>query len=301
MRASVRNGFFDFTAKREGFTPFMYCDILNLVTTGVGNLIDTSAHNSFDTSAKAMAPAMGLPWFIKGTGWTSNNPVVDRRATQDEVASAWIATKLQEQREPGFNKKGGFAYKNLTPVTLDMQGLKDLFQRTEDKFAATLIKEFPNFESLPADAQGAMMSMAWAMGPAYRSALGFKAFGAAIDTEDFQQIVDKKLSFFKGGGGTLEAPAGRNKENLQMFQIAADVKAKNADREPWHFLGGTTPLDVAPKGSPAVASLDFAHLFDMSAATKEKLKTGAVVTTTVVGVGAVAIVALSVAKAKKWI
>ena len=40
MRAAVRTSFRAFNAKYEGTVNFMYVDVKNLVTIGVGNLID---------------------------------------------------------------------------------------------------------------------------------------------------------------------------------------------------------------------------------------------------------------------
>ena len=113
MRQVIKDTFFDFTAQREGFTPFMYADTVNLVTTGVGNLIDLGPRNAFDISAKAMSPAMSLPWKLKGPGWTAKNPIVAGPASQDEIRESWIRTKLKEQETPGFNKGGGFMRRSL--------------------------------------------------------------------------------------------------------------------------------------------------------------------------------------------
>lgn len=240
MRQVVRDTFFDFTAQREGFTPFMYCDTLNLVTTGVGNLIDNGARNGFDISANAMAPALSLPWKIKGPGWTSKNPVAAGDASQAEIRESWIRTKLKEQESPGFNKRGGFAYSGFQPLTLDMAGLKDLFSKTMNRFDATLAARYSNYADWPADAQLALMSMAWAMGPGFN----FPSFKAATDVLDFKSAAIR--SFFKGGGGTLEAPggdpemsrSGRNLDNFHMFNTADAVVKAGADRDRLFFPGG---------------------------------------------------------------
>lgn len=231
MRQVIRDTFFDFTAQREGFTPFMYCDTLNLVTTGVGNLIDAGPRNGFDISERAMAPAMNLPWKFKGPGWTSKNPVAAGNASQVEIRECWIRTKLKEQETPGFNKRGGFAYAGFQPLTLDLQGLKDLFNRTLASFDRTLESRYPGYQKAPADAQLALLSMAWAMGPAF----SFPQFKAAFDAEDFRKAGE--LSFFKGGGGTMENRTGRNRDNVIMFTNAADVVKGGVDRDRLFFPG----------------------------------------------------------------
>jgi hypothetical protein len=243
MRQVIKDTFFDFSAQREGFTPFMYCDTLNLVTTGIGNLIDNGARNGFDISENAMAPAMNLPWKFKGPGWTSKNPVAAGPASKEEIREAWTRTKLREQSEPGFNKRGGFAYAGFQPLTLDLQGLKELFNRTLTRFDSTISQRYPGYETWPADAQQAILSMAWAMGPAFN----FPAFKAAVDKLDFRKAAE--LSFFKGGGGTLENRTGRNRENVIMFTNAADVLKAGVDPDRLFFPGTVgSSSGVGPTG-----------------------------------------------------
>jgi hypothetical protein len=249
MRNIIRDTFFDFTAHREGFTPFMYCDTLNLVTTGVGNLIDAGQANGFDISDAAMAPAMKLPWKFKGPGWTKSTPVVADAASPGDIKEAWIRTKLQEQNNPGFIKKGGFAYSNLTPLTLSMEDMKSLFARTLAAFDKSLQSEvrgkngvlvrgpYVGYETYPADAQLAMLSMSWAMGPAFN----FPQFKAAMEKKDFDAAAP--LSFFKGGGGTQEKPAGRNAENQIMLHNAAMVERTGADPDQLFFPGTSSSVN----------------------------------------------------------
>jgi hypothetical protein len=253
MRASVRNAFFDYTAGREGFTPFMYADTLNLVTTGVGNLIDAGARNGMDTSAQAMAPAMGLPWHHKAGGWSPKNPVTDGiRASESEIRAAWIQTK-----EAGMQAKGGFAYQNLTRLSLDIEGLKTLFNKTLNSFDASLSKHYPGYENWPADAQLAILSMSWAMGPAFHPVLGFAPFFEAVGREDFAAAAP--ASVFKGGGA-LEDPnkpprdvklISRNAAHQIMFANAANVVKAGGDRESLFFpIKGGIATPVAPAATP---------------------------------------------------
>lgn len=264
MRQIVKDKFFEFTAGREGFTPFMYCDILNLVTTGVGNLIDAGPnHNPGGNSssavrarlndvvsAAAMTPAMKLPWRLKGPGWTSKNPVVGELVSPSEIADAWTKVKLQNVAVPDFSQRGGFAYAGLTNLSLSMEDLKALFNRTLTSFDATLQSKYPGYENWPADAQLALLSMSWAMGPNFN----FPAFREAAIREDFRAAAQQ--SFFKGGGGTMENRAGRNAENVIMFTNAADVVKGGVDRDRLFFPGtvATTPGVLSPPKVAAAAS-----------------------------------------------
>lgn len=236
MRQVVRDRFFSFTVQREGWTPFMYCDTLNLVTTGVGNLIDAGPNHGGPSSAvraalnnvvseAAMAPAMALPWRIKGEGWTfkrndPNFPIgpLGRLASRSEIAEAWTITKRQNAKVPNFAQNGGFAYQNLTKVSLSNADMKALFERTMNSFDATLARSFAGYESYPAAAQFAMMSMAWAMGPGFGTT--FKSFKAAMESGDFKAAAEH--SFFKGGGGTPDNRTGRNRENREALLFAVD-------------------------------------------------------------------------------
>lgn len=246
-RPVVSDAFRAYTVKREGSTPFMYCDILNLVTTGIGNLIDGSKAHSFDISPSAMAAAMSLPWFIKGPGWTKDNPVTAGRASAAQVRDAWIATKLQAQKDPGFNtRSSGFAYTNLTNVTLDADGLSALFSRTFASFDATLAKRFPGYPQAPADAQLCLLSMSWAMGPGFN----FPEFKAAYDREDFAAAI--KPAFFKGGGPLIEQggnPAtSRNAAHVIMLTNAANVVKAGTDRGLLFFPGTSNQPASNPSG-----------------------------------------------------
>lgn len=263
MRQIVRDKFFDFTAGREGFTPFMYCDTLNLVTTGVGNLIDAGPnHNPGGNStsavrarlnnvvsSSAMQPAMGLPWRRKAAGWTSKNPLAGGLVSPSEIAAAWTQVKRQNEVVPDFSQRGGFAYAGLTDLTLDMQGLKDLFNRTLNSFDKTLNNRYPGYENWPADAQLALLSMSWAMGPNFN----FPAFKSAVDRLDFRAAAEQ--SFFKGGGGTLQNRTGRNAENVIMFTNAADVLKGGVDLDRLFFPGTVGSSDgVLPGARPVPSS-----------------------------------------------
>ena len=234
---SVIDGWYQYSIDHEGFTPFLYCDTLNLVTTGIGNLVDSGPNHPGTSSAirarlnnvvspGAMAKALALPFKIRAAGWTSKNPVAGRLATQQEIADAWTLVKNQNVAVPDFSQNGGGAYAGLTNITLDMDGIKQLFNGKTNEVVTSLAKTYPNFPVIPADAQRAMLSMSWAMGAAFYPALGFKAFKAAVDAMDWNTTVTECQ--FKGGG-SLTNPTSRNAQNALMFKNASAVKAQGLD------------------------------------------------------------------------
>ncbi len=247
MRDIVKNSWMAWNRDREGFTPFMYCDTLNLVTTGVGNLIDGGPRNSTVVNEKFMAPAMGLPWKHKAAGWTPNNPLTDGvLASQAEIADAWTKTKLA-----GMSQQGGFAYKNLTPLSLDVDGLTKLVMGKLASNDAQLAKTYPGYNTWPADAQVAINSMSWAMGAAFFPVLGFAAFKAAADKADFRAMA--AAGQFKGGGSITD-PKSRNFATNALFNNAADVIANGADPDKIYFPG-KVPLSPAGVASGVASNV----------------------------------------------
>ncbi len=239
MRQSVRDAFFDYSAKREGFTPFMYADTLNLVTTGIGNLIDAGPRNSTEVTPQAMAPAMSIPWEHKTGGWSAKNPVTDGvRASQSEIAECWAIVK-----HAGIQQQGGFAYANIpgNSLSLTMDGLKQLFTAKMNANDKALAKHYTGYETWPADAQLAIMSMAWAMGAAFHPVMGFQSFKDAVDRLDFGAA--KSASEFKGGGRAIDPVSGmpdektRNGAHRVMFENAALVLKAGADPDRLFFPG----------------------------------------------------------------
>lgn len=154
MRASVRAIFPSFTASFEGYTTYMYLDVLGNVTTGAGNLIDP------------MSVALTLPWKVDGA-----------QATAQQIANAWQTVKNRTDLERG----GGDAYAALTNVRLSTSDVDILVTQRLLSDETELVRRYPSFESWPADAQLGILSMAWAMGPDFN----FPEFRAAINRGDF--------------------------------------------------------------------------------------------------------------------
>jgi hypothetical protein len=155
MKQEVRDQFISFTDPIEGKCAWMYLDVLGLVTTGRGNLID---------SAPA---AMKLPW-VRADG---------QIAECHEIGAEWSYVKgLRERARYGGGAFAGVTHLRLTPAAIDNLTLSKL-----DEMWAHLVGRFDWLEAAPWPVQLALVSMAWAMGPAFH----FPHFEAACERSDW--------------------------------------------------------------------------------------------------------------------
>lgn len=212
MRKAALDAFWDFSVKKEGYLDFMYADIKNYVTTGVGNLIDSRG------SSAPWTPALSLPWKHRGSG---------AKASQDEIIAAWKAVKARTD----LNQKGGRAYKGVTNLYLEPEAIKALVYKVLASFETTLKKRFPGFESWPADAQLALISIAWAYGPGFKFPQAFHdAIGGLVP--DFDKAA--AVAYAKGKlPGNLAKD--RNEANLKLFTNAATVLKQHLDPDSLYF------------------------------------------------------------------
>jgi GH24 family phage-related lysozyme (muramidase) len=142
LQQSVLDAWHQFSEPLEGRIEHMYLDILGLVTCGVGVLIDP------------IELAVRLPWKKQ-----DGSP-----ATNQEVEEAWHRLKsrpelAQRHVSHALAVTGLF----LSDEDIDTVVARKLAQNAE------FVREhhFPEFAAFPADAQLAIMSMAWAVGPGF--------------------------------------------------------------------------------------------------------------------------------------
>lgn len=169
MHQSVRDIWIPFNEKLEGVLAFMYADVLNLITTGMGNLVDIDDDKlSF---AERMAPALKLSWELPGGA----------PASDADVAEAWTAVK----RDPRCAKEG-WTYAVKLPanrVRLSKAIVQRLIMSKLDEHDVRARMRFADWESRPADAQLAAHSMMWAMGSSFWKK--FPRFTAAFTRGDY--------------------------------------------------------------------------------------------------------------------
>lgn len=155
MRGVVRERWLEFTEKLEGGIPYLYADIIGLVTCAYGNLVDPMSH------------ALGLPWRHPG----------GVPASTSEIASAWQAVKNDRDAA-----RYGHRYAaSLTRIRLTREGMADLALGKLAANDAILARRLDGWDEMPACAQMAMHSLAWACGPA----ANFPKLFSALDAGDY--------------------------------------------------------------------------------------------------------------------
>lgn len=166
MWDSVRNGFYDFTKPMEGELFWMYQDTLGKVTIALGYLIDTEA----DALA---APANGADFTRKQDGGV---------ATPADISDDWQRVKADTQ-----HTGHAMQYEDMTNLRISAAGCAALTQTRAAAFESTLQQtaEFAAMDGWPADAQLGLLSMAWAMGPAFAQAGHWPSFRAACGSADW--------------------------------------------------------------------------------------------------------------------
>lgn len=195
MHQSVRAAFRAFTEPFEGRVPYPYLDVKGLVTVGTGNLIDPSP------------AALGLPWQIDG-----------RPATRAEILADWTALKKQQGLARLHHKYAAPVTRiRLTPEAMDAL----LLARLDANEADLKRRHFPDFDSYPADAQLALLSIAWAVGSDWPRK--FPRTKLAVLARDWSMAATEGVINSAGNPGVIP----RNHANRLCFQNAARVDGKS--------------------------------------------------------------------------
>ncbi len=230
MYSVIQSNFPTFSAKFEGRVPFMYVDVEQLVTVGVGNLIDP------------LAAAQALPFRFK------NKPGIaapGAPATPDQIAAEWQTIK----NNPSLATKGYTACEPITQLELSDDAIDSLIlsRLTQNESYLKRQQWFQNFDTWPADAQLGLLSMSWAMGPGGPG--GFPSFRAACQKLDFNTAAAECRMNEAGNPGLIP----RNKANFTLFSNAAIVLQSGAQGslQPsnLYYPRALTAADIVPSGS----------------------------------------------------
>jgi len=230
MFPAVQSNFPAFSAKFEGRVPYMYVDVKQLVTVGVGNLIDP------------VAVAQALPFRFK------NRPGIaapGSPATPDQIGQEWQTIK----NDLSLATKGYKACEPITQLELSDDAIDALILGRLVQNEGFLKRQpwFQNFDAWPADAQLALLSMAWAMGPGGPG--GFPNFRAACQKLDFSTAAAECKMNEAGNPGLIP----RNQANVSLFSNAAMVIASGAQgglqSSNLYYPRILSAADLAPSGS----------------------------------------------------
>lgn len=233
MRESVLENFISFTEPHEGFVPKPYIDVKGYVTTGYGNLIGTTPSNPLD--GQITSEGLSLPW---------------RRDSDNSLASrAEILEAFDAVKNSGMAQSGGGNQRHLTRIHLDESDIRSLVRRKLEQMEVTLRQFFPGYDSWPADAQLGLLSMSWAMGPAF--ARKYPKFTRAANQliPDFLTMADE--SVIPELGLPDAKPEGRNAQQVKLFNNAAAVMINNLDPNVLYWAEGAAEF-VAKGAKPAL-------------------------------------------------
>jgi hypothetical protein len=195
MKDSVKNIFPEFSRKFEGYVNWMYLDVKGFVTCGIGNLIDP------------IQLALQLPFITKD----------GQPATQIEIKSEWQKIKSLKN----LAKEGHRSAKKFCNLRLSDDSISILVNNKLEQNEKYLIKNhFPNFNDWPADAQLAVLSMAWALGANFPAK--WKTLKSACLSQDWNIAADNCHINEVGNPGIKP----RNEANVRLFKSAAEVKTQ---------------------------------------------------------------------------
>lgn len=232
MRISFEQ-YHQFSAPLEGRVPKMYCDVLGLITTGVGNLINT------------LPQALALPWLLADGS----------KATAAQITADF---ELCRANKDSFAKLKWTVYAGQLKCHLAEKDIDALVQRTLDVNEGFYRKRWPKYDVFPADAQLAINSMGWAVGPAFHQK--FENLAKCIDAEDWAgcvaacKIRDGLDTPSKADDNPGIVP--RNAGNKLLFGNAQVVKERGLDPNVlyWPKNANDAAHDTLPRTKTDVAA-----------------------------------------------
>jgi peptidoglycan hydrolase-like protein with peptidoglycan-binding domain len=220
LRQAVTDALPAFQGQFEGAKlPYMYTDSKGLVTTWTGNLVDP------------VERALALPW-VRPDG---------SAATPDEVRAAWTTVK---NAWPGVQSTAcaGRTTIRLAPGAGDAL-LYGQVKTNNDYFAG----HYPNFASLPADAQMALHSLGWAWGPAFSRVWGAagQAFDSAVAALDFERAADVLTQASAHEESVNPGIVPRNEATKELLANAADAVRKKLSYDALYWPGAAAGLALS--------------------------------------------------------
>jgi len=219
-----------FSGRLEGVVPWLYLDILGLVTVAIGNLVDPLEY------------ALSLP-FVERDGSS---------ATRERITQQWFAVK----RDQKAGRLGHRYAEGLTSIRLTPEGIASVVVAKLRQNEQILVKRFPDFGDWPTDAQLATHSMSWACGPGFR----FPALEDALRSRDFTAAA-RHCHINTDGPDRIPNTADdnwgvkpRNVANKTMYRNAARVQLEKLDPDALFYPHAIGLEEAPPPAAPASSS-----------------------------------------------
>ncbi|WP_405094601.1 peptidoglycan-binding protein [Micromonospora sp. NBC_01412] len=208
MHESVRNYWIAFNDPLEGRVHFMYLDQKGWLSTGIGNKIDETVKANSAPSPAERSASLALAGQLR---WLDGN---DSEATPDQVATDWDAVKARLDLAP----KGHLAFQPLTALHVQNEEIdRHVFAKLDEmESVLTGRPEFRDFATWPANAQLAVLSMSWGLGPAFK----FPRFQEHVAARDWNGAAPE--SHFTPDEGTIKIRNNLDREHLLIAQIVED-------------------------------------------------------------------------------
>lgn len=224
MYPSVAAAFVPSVAGEEGTVSWPYLDNEGLVTFAIGILGEAGGAPN--------AMFLSRPWkHLDGSP-----------ASNADIRAAWQRVKSQQ----AWKSHGGgqSEWADLTDLRLDNAAVANATEQWLQQNEPTLRASFPGYDTMPADAQLALLGMSYAMGPAFGQ--GYPKLKAALNAVVPQyDVAAKECTINKN---VTAAIASHNATNAQLFQNAA--KAMHS-QTPFSSLWWPSNVDPGPGGAMA--------------------------------------------------
>jgi GH24 family phage-related lysozyme (muramidase) len=219
MRRSVSDAFMTFTVPIEGRSPYLYLDSWGLVTVGAGCRLESADE------------ATSLPFVLAA------DPSITASPRQIREAYSAVQTRPDLAGRPD-------EFVGRTAVRLTSDGVDELAARRlaalEDRLMRT--PGFAGFPRWPADAQLALLSLAWAHGPDFS---GWPDLRADCAAGDWRAAADH---------GRIQGATQRNAGDRALFRTAAHAVENHWDPDTlWYRpLGRRAELHPLDSGAEVV-------------------------------------------------
>jgi hypothetical protein len=222
MWTSAKAAFYEITVPLEDDIPHMYRDRLGYLTWGIGIKDDPGPTET----------TLSRNW-IKCSG---------RLATVPEIRDEWSRIK----HGPLYASQS----EKIATMHLPQDDRDDAFWQVEAGMEKSVRAQFAAWDLWPADAQLALMSMAWNFGPAFKRPPagptgGWPDLAAHLDDQDWVYAA------FNCEPGT--GPNARSRQNKVLFLQAAHGDVWGLQNE---VLGGPNPIVFAQQVQLAAANPD---------------------------------------------